>query len=104
MPRLVKQYPELRDQLWRGYFHTREDALFLLGALGAFAAVSRRQTLPLVLLLPWIWDQRSMVGRDIRRPARWWRIPAKYSLTAVRYSVQTLALIVSSARYRTPVL
>ncbi len=104
MPQLVKEYPELRERLSYRYFRSRADALFCLALVGVCVASFRKELAPLLLVLPWLWDQHSMVERDIPSPRRWWRIPVKYGLTAVRYLVQTAALVSSSVRHRTPVL
>lgn len=104
LPHLVKQYPELREKLWCRYFNTRSDALFCLAVAGLLAAASMKRPAPLLLVLPWIWNERSMVERDMANPRRWWRMPVKYALTGARQVVQTSALLVSSVRYRTPVL
>jgi hypothetical protein len=104
VPRLVKHLPELREGLWHRYFLSRGNALFYLVLAGVCAASVRRSVAPLILAVPWLWDQRSMIKRDIGRPRRWWRIPVKYGLTAERYLVETIAVVVSSIRHRTPVL
>ena len=104
MPRLVRELPELRDGLWRRYFLSRADALYCLALVGMASAAATRRALPLALTVPWLWDQRSMLERDLRKPARWWRIPVKYALTWERYTVQTLALAYASARHRTLVI
>ncbi|MDO8614703.1 MAG: glycosyltransferase family A protein [Dehalococcoidia bacterium] len=104
LPRLVKDLPELRDRLWARYFISRSAALFYPALAGALVTVARRHPAPLLLALPWLWDQRSMIERDIRYPRRWWRIGVKYGLTAERYLVQSAALAYASLRHRTLVL
>lgn len=104
MPRLVREFPELRDGLWNRYFLSRGSALFYLLLAGVSSAAVRKQPALLLLALPWLLDQRSMVSRDVGKPKRWWRIPVKYGLMTERYLVQTAASVVSSTRYRTPVL
>lgn len=104
MPRLVKEFPGLRDGLWNQYFLSRGSALFYLLLIGAATAIARKQAAPLLLTVPWIMDQSPMIGRDIGKPRRWWRIPMKYGLMTERYLVQTAAVLWSSVRYKTPVL
>jgi glycosyltransferase involved in cell wall biosynthesis len=104
MPRLVREFPALRERLWGRYFLSRESALFYPALTGVCLAALRRNPAPLLLALPWAVSQRSMVERDLRHPARWWRIAMKYGLTAERYFVQSAALAYSSVRHRTPVL
>jgi glycosyltransferase involved in cell wall biosynthesis len=104
LPRLVRDLPELRSGLWRRYFVSRGSALFDVAAAGVTLAIVSKRPQPLLLVAPWIWDQRSMVERDISAPKRWWRIPFKYALMWERYTVQALSLIYSSVRHRTPVV
>jgi GT2 family glycosyltransferase len=104
MPRLVREFPELRDGLWCRYFLSRRNAEYYLLLAGALAALARRQPGFLLLGLPWVLDLMSMVERDLPRPRRWWRMPIKYALMAERYFVESSALIVSSIRHRRPVL
>ena len=104
LPRLVRDLPELRTGLWRRYFLSRASALFDLALVGGVIAATSRRRMPLALSLPWLWEQRSMIERDLVAPRRWWRIPIKYALMCERYIVQTLALVYSSIRHKTIVL
>lgn len=104
LPRLVRDLPELRSGLWRRYFLSRSSALYDVAAIGAVSAFAMRRPALLALALPWLWDQRSMIERDIRVPKRWWRIPLKYALNGERHTVQAVALLYASIRHRTPVL
>jgi glycosyltransferase involved in cell wall biosynthesis len=104
LPRLVRELPELRSRLWGRYFLSRANALFDVALVGTAIAYAKRDPRALLLVAPWVWDQRSMVERDIGTPKRWWRIPIKYGLMWERYTVQTLALAYSSIRTRTVVL
>jgi len=104
MPRLVRDFPELRSWLYGGLFLTQGSAFFTLALAGSAAAALRRNPLPVLLAVPWLWDLRGMVERDVRSPRRWWRIPFKYGLMTERYLMQTVALTMSSIAHRTPVL
>jgi glycosyltransferase involved in cell wall biosynthesis len=104
LPRLVRNLPELRSGLWHRYFLSRANALYDLAVVGCVFALLTRRKRPLALVLPWVWDQRSMIERDVVAPKRWWRVPFKYALIWERYTVQTLALIYASIRHRTIVL
>jgi glycosyltransferase involved in cell wall biosynthesis len=60
-PSLVREYPELRDQLfWRRWFLAKRYAGYLLAVIGLLGALRRRPLL--VLALPYV---------AYRRPARW---------------------------------
>jgi glycosyltransferase involved in cell wall biosynthesis len=102
MAKLVHDFPELRKSLWARYFLSTERVAFYGLLTGMGATLATRRLRPLVLALPWFWVMRSMVTRD-RAIKRWWRIPVKYGLTAIRHSVLTAALVYSSIRHRTPV-
>jgi glycosyltransferase involved in cell wall biosynthesis len=102
MPKLVREFPDLRSALWARYFFSQEQALFYPALAGMIAAATRRRAWPLLLIAPWLYARRSMVTRD-RLPSRWWRIPIKYGLTATRHLVLTAAVVSSSVRHRTPV-
>jgi glycosyltransferase involved in cell wall biosynthesis len=104
LPRLVRDLPELRSGLWRRYFLSRANALYDLAVIGCVVAVITRRKRLFALVLPWLWDQRSMIERDLAAPKRWWRVPFKYILMWERYTVQTLALVYASIRHRTIVL
>ncbi len=103
MPKLVREFPELRRALWGRYFYSREQACFYAMIAGVLFALVRRRPWPIVTAMPWLWAYRSMVERD-RRARRWWRVPFKYTLTATRHLVLTAAVLTSSVRHRTPVL
>lgn len=104
LPRLVRDIPEIRDGLWNRYFLSRDHAFFypLLGSAVAWSAGKKKTAL--VLALPWVIEQRSLIKRDVRNPRRWWRIPVKFGLMAERHAVLTLTIVASSIKHRTIVL
>ena len=104
MPRLIRQNPELRENLFQRFFVSREYAAFYPAIVGTIVAVCARRPVVLVLAVPWLWLLRSMIDRDLPFLKRWWRIPFKYGLTAVKQCVGAGTLIVASIRYWTPVL
>jgi len=103
VPKLVREFPDMRESLWARYFLSREHALFYPLIAGVAASAITRRWLPLLFAAPWFWDLRSMVARDAH-VSRWWRIPIKYGLTSVRHVVFTATAIYASIRYRTLVL
>jgi GT2 family glycosyltransferase len=105
MPFLVAAIPELRrESLYLGFFMDRHNPAFYLGLTGACIAVARRRPLALLLALPFLWQVRGWVTRDLWTPMRWWRIPLKYGLVLERYALQTAALLYGSVRHRCLVL
>lgn len=104
MPRLVRDVPEIREGLWNRYFLSRDHAFFypLLGSVIAWRRGHRKAAL--LLALPWLIEQRSLVNRDIGDVRRWWRVPVKYALMAERHAVLTATIVASSIRHRTVVL
>lgn len=104
VPRLVRDVPEIRKGLWARYFLSRDHAFFypLVGGMIAWSTGRRRAAL--LLALPWVIEQRSLISRDVRVPRRWWRIPVKLSLMAERHAVLTLTIVASSIKHRTIVL
>lgn len=104
LPGLVREIPEIRKGLWNRYFLSRDHAFFypLIGSVIAWST-GRKKT-ALVLALPWVIEQRSLINRDVRNPRRWWRIPVKFGLMAERHAVLTLTIVASSIKHRTIVL
>lgn len=104
LPRLVRDVPEIRAGLWNRYFLSRDHAFFypLLGAGVAWCTGKKRAAL--LLALPWVIEQRSLVNRDVGDARRWWRIPVKFALMAERHTVLTLTIVASSIKHRTVVL
>lgn len=104
VPFMVSRLPGLRGSLHWRYFTGPENPLFYLGLVGLLVAACTRRPPALLLSLPWLWQLRSMVDRDRWPPSRWWRIPVKYGLSAVRAATVSGILIASSLRNRTVVL
>jgi hypothetical protein len=71
---------------------------------GAGISVKSRRPWGLALTLPWLIACRGVVRGDVWPPARWWRIPVKYALMGEQHLLAIIALLVSSARHRAPVL
>lgn len=104
MPRLAAQIPGLRDSLpWR-YFSAPENPFYYLALLGIALTALARRPLALTLAVPWLWIVHPMIDRDLWPPSRWWRIPVKYGLTALRSTVLAGILVYASLRYRRVVL
>jgi glycosyltransferase involved in cell wall biosynthesis len=99
-PRMVRDIPELREGFWRRYIVEPHTPPFYLAVLGAGLALTRRRPLALALTLPWFWTTYTLVRSDMWPPARWWRLPVKEALLAIRWSIHTAALIAGSIRYR----
>lgn len=104
MPRLVRDVPEIRDGLWNRYFLSRDHAFFYPLMLGGAAWLTGRRKAAVMLALPWLIEQRSLINRDVGDVRRWWRIPVKFGLMAERHSVLTLTILASSIRHRALVL
>jgi cellulose synthase/poly-beta-1,6-N-acetylglucosamine synthase-like glycosyltransferase len=105
MPTLVAAIPELRgESLYLGCFMDRHNPPFYLGLAGVGVALAWRRPWALLLAVPFLWQARGWVTRDVWPPTRWWRIPLKYGLVLERYALQTAALLQGSVRHRCLVL
>lgn len=104
LPLLLRSIPELRQTLlWRGYFLTRIHFLFNVAWLGAVAALITGSPLPLVAVLPWLYDARVVFLYDFRRGALV-RGASVLALTIVQFLMTTVVLVAGSIRYRRAVL
>ncbi len=62
-PRLVRQFPEMRDELlWHRYLLRPRSLPAVMAALGVLAAAGGRRALPLVAAAPWLWAHRPDRG------------------------------------------
>lgn len=104
VPRLVRDIPEMRKGLWNRYFLSRDHAFFYALLGGVIAGLTGRKKLAVVLAVPWVIEQHSMVNRDVGKVTRWWRIPLKFALMAERHAMLTLTIVASSIKHRTIVL
>lgn len=104
MPLLVKKFPDLREKLPARYFLHWRNPLFYAAVAGVAVAAVKRDPRPLAASALWAWSMKSMVARDLPRPARWWRIPVKYALHVERSLLQTAVLAYASVRHRSLVL
>jgi GT2 family glycosyltransferase len=50
---LVRRYPELREELWHGYFLRPRSAAFAAAVAGVAASVTTRRLLPLLAVVPY---------------------------------------------------
>lgn len=62
-PRLVREFPEMREELlWHRYLLRRRSLPVLMGTLGLLTAAATRRPLPLLAVAPWLRARRSGRG------------------------------------------
>ena len=97
MPRLVREFPELRDELlWHRYLLRPRSVPVLMAALGLLTAAATGRPVPLLLTAPELWA---------RRPDRGGRAGAADLAAGVAYDAAVLTgLVLGSVRERRAVL
>jgi glycosyltransferase involved in cell wall biosynthesis len=98
-PLLVRELPELRQQLWHRAFLTRRTAAVDAAVLGVAVAAARRRWTPALAALPWlvlaVQEARSRPGRSL---------PCRLAQTAAADAVALASLAEGSVRHRRPLL